>query len=50
MPAVVYVLDPTVILCPLQIVCVLEEVIAGDSPTLTVTLAVQPQVSVTVTL
>ena len=43
-------LDPTVILCPSQIVCVLEEVIAADSPTVTVVLAVHPQVSVTVTL
>ena len=45
-----YVLDPTVTLCPSHIVCALEEVISAGSPTVTVALAVHPQVSVTVTL
>ena len=49
-PDVVYVLDPTLTLCPVQIVCVLDDVRSTDSPTVTVAEAVQPQVSVTVTL
>ena len=43
-------LEPTVILCPLHIVWLLEEVIAAFSVIVTDVVAVQPQESVTVTL
>ena len=49
-PFVVYVFEPTVILDPSQILCVLDEVIAAFSVIVTVADAVHPQVSVTVTL
>ena len=42
--------EPTVILEPSQIVCVLEEEIAAFSVIVTDVVAVQPQLSVTVTL
>ena len=41
---------PILTLCPVQILCVLDDVRSADSPTVTVAEAVQPQVSVTVTL
>ena len=45
-----YVLEPTVTLVPLQIVCVFEEEIAAFSVIVADIVSLQPQVSVTITV